>query len=450
MLSAALFVSLAFSFAPGEELAPPGLAPAPAPLQEPTGTIAFVGARLVPISGPEIESGTLVITDGRIAAIGPAGDVSVPEGARTLDASGRTILPGLVCTHSHVGGPWGADASGPIQPEVRSLDSVDVRAASVHRARAGGLTTINAMPGSGHLISGQTVYLKLRDAGSVEDLCYRFEDGSPMGGLKMANGTNSQKAAPFPGTRAKSAALVREQYIAAQEYRDKVRRAADDEDVDPPARDLALEALVEVLEGKRIVHHHTHRHDDIVTVLRLADEFGFRVVLHHVSEGWKVADEIAAAGVPCSVILVDSPGGKEEARDLRFATPKILDAAGVRLSIHTDDYITDSRLFLRSGALAVRGGLSREKALEALTLEGARQLDLADRIGSLEVGKDADLCVLDGDPLSIYTRVLETWVEGRRVFDLSDPEDALYAEGGRGAGDARVFTDCCANVAGAR
>ena len=195
-----------------------------------------------------------------------------------------------------------------------------------------------------------------------------------------------------------------------------------------------------------MVHHHTHRHDDIMTVLRLAEEFGFRVTLHHVSEGWRVAEQIAAAGVPCSVIVVDSPGGKQEATRMRFDTAQILDEAGVRLSFHTDDYITDSRLFLRSGALGVRAGLPEQRALEALTIAGAEQLDLADRVGSLEVGKDADLCVLDGEPFSVYTQVLETWVEGERVFDLSDPDDAVFAVGGRGAGDDVPFTGCCANI----
>ena len=335
-----------------------------------------------------------------------------------------------------------------MQPEVSSVDSFDVRSATVHRARAGGLTTINAMPGSGHLMGGQTAYLKLREGNTVEDLLYRFEDGAPMGGLKMANGTNPRGDLPRPGTRAKAAALVRGKFLEAQRYAEKKRAAAEDDEQEAPPIDLAMESLVEVLEGRRIVHHHTHRHDDIITVLRLAREFGFRVVLHHVSDAWQVAEEIAAAGVPCSVILVDSPGGKLEAKDLRYETPAVLHAAGVAVSIHTDDYITDSRLFLRSAALAVRGGMPRDAALEALTIAGAEQLDLGERIGTLEVGKDADFCVLDGDPLSVYTKVLQTWVEGELVFDLADPEDRLYALGGPGAGDERLFSACCADVEG--
>jgi imidazolonepropionase-like amidohydrolase len=232
--------------------------------------------------------------------------------------------------------------------------------------------------------------------------------------------------------------------VAAQVYREKLARAAPEE---RPARDLGLEALLEVLDGKRIVHHHTHRHDDILTVLRLAEEFGLRVVLHHVSDGWKVADEIAAAGVPCSIIVVDSPGGKLEARDLRFENGALLLAAGVAVAFHSDDWITDSRLFLRSGGLAVRAGMSRQAALEGLTVAGARMLDLAERVGSLEVGKDADFVLLDGDPLSVYTKVQETWVEGVRVFDRDDARDRLWAVGGPGAGDDRRPL-CCTGVAG--
>jgi imidazolonepropionase-like amidohydrolase len=232
---------------------------------------------------------------------------------------------------------------------------------------------------------------------------------------------------------------VRQKFLEAKAYQAKQKKNGDD----PLERNLALEALVEVLDGKRVVHHHTHRHDDIVTVLRLQKEFGFKVVLHHASEAWKVADEIAAAKVPCSLIYLDSPGGKLEARDLEWKNGAELEKRGVLTAFHTDDPINDSRWFLRSAALAVRAGMSRQKALEGMTIAGARMLDLGSETGSLTAGKKADFVILNGDPLSIYTRVQETWVEGVKVFDLDDPDHRKWAEGGYGAGYKRRAQGCC-------
>lgn len=399
---------------------------------------------MLPISGAPIDDGTVVVQFGRIRAIGARGAVEVPAGAKVIDVKGKVLMPGLVDTHSHVGGGWGADSSAPIQPDVRMLDAVNCRDAGLQRAQAGGITTLNVMSGSGHLMSGQTIYLKNKDVRTIEEQCYRFPDGAPMGGMKMANGTNSQQDPPFPGTRGKSAALVRERFLAAQEYKRKVDAAAGDA-TKLPGRDLGHEAMLEILSGRRIVHHHTHRHDDIVTVLRLSKEFGFRVVLHHVSEAWKVADEIVAANAPCSLIVLDTPGGKLEAMDFDARSAAELERLGAPqlVAFHTDDWITDSRLFLRSAALAVRAGVSRETALAGLTLNAAKMLDLADRIGSLEPGKDADFVVLSGDPLSVYTRVEQTWVEGTKVFDLAIEEDRVWADGGWGAGLARAGALCC-------
>jgi imidazolonepropionase-like amidohydrolase len=407
--------------------------------------IAFTNAKIIPIVGQPIEQGVLVFQNGKITAVGDARSVKLSSDVQIIDVAGKTIMPGLVDSHSHIGEGSGADGSGPIQPDVRVMDGINARASSFQRAQSGGITTVNVMPGSGHLDSGQTIYLKNRDgATKIDDLLIYDKDGKYMGGIKFANGTNSIRTGGgnFPGTRAKSAALVRDQLIKAQEYRDKVKKAGNDASKLPP-RDLAMEALVEVLEGKRVIHFHTHRHDDIMTVLRLQKEFGFRVVLHHVSEGWKVADEIAKAKIPTSIILIDSPGGKLETMDIRFETPAILDKAGVLVGFHTDDYITDSRMFMREAAIAVRGGMSREKALYGLTMANAKILDLDNRVGSLEPGKDADFLVLSGDPLSVYTHVLQTWVEGNKVFDRSDPKDYLIAVGGAGATTDRVIhIDC--------
>ena len=408
--------------------------------ETPSGLTAYVGAHIIPVTAPEIEDGVLLVKGETIAAVGKRGEVVIPEDAEVIDLKGKVLFPGLVCTHSHIGKVQGGDGSSPIQPGVRVLDSIDVLDSTFEKARAGGITMANLMSGSGHLLSGQTAYLKLRDGKTIEDLAVRNEDGSMAGGIKMANGTNSIRGSGgSPGTRGKSAALVRAQFIKAQRYREKLAKGGDD----PPERDLAMEALVEVLEGKRVVHHHTHRHDDIITVLRLKKEFGFKVVLHHVSEAWKVADEIAEAGVSCSIIYLDSPGGKLEARDLEWKNGAELEKRGVLTAFHTDDPINDSRWFLRNAGLAVRSGMSRQKALEAVTIAGAEMMDQAGQTGSLTAGKKADFIVLNGDPLSIYTRILETHVEGKKVFDLDNPEDKLWAEGGFGAGHRRQVSGCC-------
>ena len=416
-----------------------GLAATLSAQEKPT---AFVGARIIPIAGDPIEHGVLLVHRGKITAVGDVRAVRLSSDAQIVDVAGKVLMPGLVDSHSHIGGGQGADSSAPIQPEARVLDAIDARHPSLQKAQAGGITTVNVMPGSGHLISGQTLYLKLREARTVDDLLIRHADGSIAGGLKMANGTNPLKAAPFPGTRAKSAALVREQFLKAREYADKIARAKGDAEK-MPARDLGLEMLAEVLAGRRVVQHHTHRHDDILTVLRLQKEFGFKVVLHHVSDAWKVAPEIAAAGVASSIIIVDSPGGKLETRDVSFGNGAALEKAGASVGLHTDDGVTDSRHFLRSGGLAVRAGMTRDGALRALTLANAKMLGLDDRVGTLEAGKDADFIVLSGDPLSVYTRVEQTWIEGAKVFDFADPQDRIYALGGPGAGDPRRPQLCC-------
>ena len=393
---------------------------------------AFTNALIYPISGSPIEKGVLVVQYGQIIGIGAATDVTLPENAVVHDMAGKQIMPGMVDTHSHLGvTDLGGDASAAIHPEVRIIDSIEPTADSFMRALSGGITTLNVMPGSGHLMSGQTVYLKMREGKTIEDLTFCGDVLNEVcGGMKMANGTNSLQGPPnFPGTRSKSAAMVREAFVKSQEYQRKVAAAKGDVSK-LPERDLRMEGLIDILEGRRVVHFHTHKQNDVMTAVRLSKEFGFKLVLQHVSEAWMVADQIAAAGVPASIIMPDAPGGKMEMINNYHQNGAILDKAGVDVAFHTDDWITDSRLFIRLAGLAVREGMSKDKALEALTLAGARMMELQDRVGSLEVGKDADFIILSGDPLSVYTHIEETWVEGVKRFDRSDPEDRAFATGG--------------------
>jgi len=400
----------------------------------------FQGAKIIPVQGEPIQTGTLIIQNGKIINVGAAGKIDIPSGAEVHDASGKVIMPGLVDTHSHIGEGDGGDRSSALHPEVRILDAIDPRSDTFKKALAGGITSVNVMPGSGHLMSGQTVYLKLRDANTIEGMLFVDDPGKEVaGGLKMANGTNPIGNSPFPGTRAKSASMVRELFIKAQEYKRKIDEAEGDESK-MPERDLGMETLVEVLEGKRIVHNHTHRHDDILTAIRLSEEFGYRLVLQHVSEAWKVADEIAEAQVPASIIVLDSPGGKLEAVDIKYKNGAELEKAGVSVGYHTDDGITDSRLFIRSAALGVRAGMSREAALRAVTIENAKMMDIQDRVGTLEKGKDADFIILSGDPLSVYTHIEQTWVEGEKRFDRSNPKDKAFATGGYDVFKGNVHT----------
>lgn len=390
----------------------------------------FRGATIYPIEGDPVENGVLVVRNGAIVSVGAAHSVSVPSDAVVVDVAGKVIMPGLVDTHSHIGRGSGGDRSSALHPDVRILDAIDVRDDSFKKALAGGITTVNVMPGSGHLMSGQTAYLKIRTANVIEDMLFCKDPQNDIcGGMKMANGTNSIGERPFPGTRAKSAAMVRQLFLKAQDYRAKMQAAKGDS-TKMPKRDLEMEALVQVLEGRRIVQHHTHSANDIITVLRIAKEFGHRVVLHHVSEAWQVAKEIAESGAMCSIIMIDAPGGKLEATGLRYETGAILEKAGAVVAFHTDDGITDSRVFLRSAAFGVRGGMSRQKALESLTLAGAKMMDLQNRLGSLKPGKDADFIILSGDPLSVYTHVEQTWVEGVKMYDRSNPEDRKFSVGG--------------------
>ncbi len=398
--------------------------------------LAFKNATIHTGIGEPIVAGTLIVQDGKILAIGK--DVAIPAGATTTDLKGAVIIPGLVDTHSHIGiypkpaiaaHQDGNEMSGPVQSGVRALDAIDPNDPGIRMAVAGGITTANIMPGSGNVIGGQTLYVKLH-GNTVEQMRIlgKLADGTEvLGGLKMANGENPKgygKRGQAPFTRMKVAALQREQFLKAKEYLAKLGTDK------KPDRDLSLEPLVEVLQKKRTVHFHCHRADDLMTALRIAEEFGFEIVLQHGTEGYRIADILAKKSIPVSLTLVESPGGKAEVMGLLEETAAILDKAGVPVCINTDDFITESRFYLKTGAIAVRGGMSEAAALRALTTTPAKVLHLDHRVGSLEKGKDADFVVLTGSPFSVYTKVQQTWIDGVKRFDASDVKDRSYRDGG--------------------
>jgi imidazolonepropionase-like amidohydrolase len=396
--------------------------------------LVLKNARVLTITHGTIEKGAVRVENGLIAEVGETVD---ERDAKVVDLGGQVLMPGLIDTHSHVGisnRPGGTDTnerSGPVQPGLRALDAIYPQDATIRMATAGGVTTGNIMPGSGNVMGGQTAYVKYRGE-TIDEML--IDKGGITGGMKMANGENPKRGYgsrnKAPDTRMAVAALQREVFVKARNYREAWKKYEETGEGKAPERDLGMEAMLEVLDGKRIVHFHTHRADDIMTAIRLSEEFGFRLVLQHVSEGFKVAKEIARHDVPCSIIVIDAPGGKLEAINLLAKNAAALKEAGVTFAFHTDDSITDSRWFLRSAALAVRAGLDRETALRALTINAANMIDLGDRIGSIEAGKQADLVVLTGDPLSVYTHVAMTFIEGRKVFDRSNAQDRLYAVGG--------------------
>jgi len=407
-------------------------------------THAFVGATLHPVDQAPVPDGVLLVSDGRIAAVGARSSVDIPVGAEVHDLSGRHVIPGLIDLHSHIGGGRLHEALGVTMPAVAAVDAIDPTHASIQRAQAGGITTANIMPGSGKLMGGQTAYIALRDTAVVDEmlLCSGPARGVPAdapqrraqvcGGVKMAAGTNPQGPGGDPRSRMGAAFLQRKALQQGRERLTAWTRWAEtpEQKREPMAPDLDGDALADIVSGARTVHLHAHRADDIVTGLRLREEFGIDLVLQHGSEGFKVADRIAAAGVPVAINVLDTPGGKEETLERRLDNPALLHAAGVEVALITDDPVQDSRLLLRTGGLAVRGGLPEDIALRALTLTPAGIMGIDADTGSLQTGKEADLVVLSGPPFSAWTLVEQTWVDGEQVFDRADPAQVRFATGG--------------------
>ena len=373
--------------------------------------LAITNANVVPVTG-EPFFGTVVLSDGRIAALGPG--LEVPEVARIIDADGGWVTPGLVDAHTHLGvheegeGWEGNDTNemtDPVMAGVRAIDGVNPHDIGFDDALAGGVTTVNINPGSGNPIGGQAVAMHTHGR-YVEEMVLRVPSG-----LKSALGENPKRIyndrKQTPSTRLGTAMVIRRAFMDAQNYMGKN---------DPDNRDPKLEALAMVLRREIPWRQHAHRADDIATALRLADEFGYDLVLDHGTEAHLLADVLAERGVPVLIGPLFTTRSKVELRQRSLANPGRLAAAGVEISIITDHPVVPINFLIFQAALAVKEGLGRDDALRAVTINPARVLGLDDRLGSLEPGKDADVVLWSGDPLDVMQRALQVWIGGVPVY----------------------------------
>ena len=382
------------------------------------------GGTVVTVTRGVLSPGDVLIRDGKIAAV--AARIEPPAGAQVLDAAGRWVLPGIVDMHSHMGVyPWpsvdansdGNEMTDPISPWMRAADAIWAEDPQFALARAGGVTTAQVIPGSGNLIGGEGVTLKLRPADDIGDMVFK---GAPRG-IKMALGENPKRVYggrdKTPATRMGNMALFRDAFTRARNYQVKWNawRAKDAADRGaPPDTDLKMEALVDVLEGRARVHVHSYRKDEVLTFLEIADTYGFKVAsLQHGLEAYKIADELARRDIAVAT-FAHWWGYKIEAIDGLPHNAALLARRGIRASIHSDSGNLIQRLYTEA-AVAARYGLSEEDALAAITLHAASGLGVADRIGSIEPGKDADLAIFTRHPLDVYTLVETTILDGRIV-----------------------------------
>jgi imidazolonepropionase-like amidohydrolase len=378
--------------------------------------LAITNGTLFTISHGTIPEGTILVDRGRIAAAGSG--LHVPRGARVIDAAGCHVYPGLVDAHTHhgvyaeVSGPEGADGNemtDPITPHVRALDSLNWFDPGFEDSVANGVTTVNVLPGSGNVIGGQGVAVKTWGPSLVGRILLE------PSGVKMALGENPKRVyggkKKTPATRLGNAALMREAFAKAQNYQRQRERGEAE-------RDLRWEILGDVLDGRLPARCHAHRADDILTAVRISREYGFRLTIEHCTEGHRVAGELAASGVMCTLGPLLTGKSKQELKDRSYEAAPALERAGVVFGFTTDHPVIPAYSLPLCAAYAVGAGMSREGALRALTLDAARVIGLESRVGSLEAGKDADCVITDGDLLDPRTRVLTTLVNGQVAWSF--------------------------------
>jgi len=415
------------------------------------GSAATLGAQAQPVAagGPTLIRNATVLTvtkgtlqntdvllrDGKIAQIGQ--NLAAPAGARVIDATGKYVMPGIVDPHSHMMSDAINEGSLSVTSMVRITDVLDPTEVNIYRALAGGVTTINILHGSANTIGGQNATVKLKFGEPTSEMVF---DGAPPG-IKFALGENVTRKSRqdvaramgqsmrYPTTRMGQEEVLRDAFTRAQDYKlrwedYRKRQQAGDRAAVPPRRDLELEPLVEVMEGKRLVHAHGYRADEMLMLLNVAKEFGFKIqTLQHGLEGYKIASEIAAAGAGLST-FADSWSYKIEAYDAIPHNAAILMSKGVLTTINSDSDERIRRLNIDAAKLMRYGGLTEEQALRTITYNGALQLGVADRVGSIEVGKDADVAIWSGHPLSVYSSPETTFIEGVVYFDKQQDQAA--------------------------
>jgi imidazolonepropionase-like amidohydrolase len=363
------------------------------------------------VTGGTIENGSVLIRDGKIAAVGR--NVDVPAGAIVIDATGKYVIPGIIDAHSHLAADAINEGSVAVSSMVRIQDVIDPTDINIYRAAAGGVTISHVMHGSANPIGGQNAVIKHRWGADADGLL--MKDVTPT--IKFALGENPKRS-----NFGRIPVEARQYQAEWQEYERRV--AAGDRNAIPPARDLKLEPLVEVLEGRRIVHSHCYRADEILQLIRVAEEFDFRIgVFQHVLEGYRVADEIRDHGAMASTFS-DWWAYKVEAYEAIPHNAAIMTQRGVVVSINSDSPEEVRHLNQEAAKTMKWGGLSEDEALALITLNPAKQLRIDDRVGSIEVGKDADLVIYDNYPLSSYAKVRTTFVDGEMVFDV-DRDEAM-------------------------
>lgn len=370
------------------------------------------GATVHTAAGAPIVNGTIVVRDGRIAAVGR--DVPVPAGARVIEASGKVITPGMIDEHSHIGTRPNDLNDRPmiIGPQHRFLDALDLDDPAWRDAVKGGVTTLTSGPGSGENVSGMATVMKTFGA----DLSRRVL--LEKGGMKFAMGPKRSDA--YPSTAMGVAASLRQYLLRTQEYMATWKRWEDGgRQGTPPARDLGYEAMSEVLTRKVRVRSHVHSATDVMTILRLKDEFGFDLTLHHSTEAYKVAAEVARRGVSAVVMpLGPRIGVTEDA----MRGPYELWKAGVKIAMHTDHPVINQKWLRLCAALAMRYGLPEDEALKAITRNVAEIQGVAARVGSIEVGKDADFVIFNGPWYEPATRVDLVVGDGAVIYDRATEE----------------------------